>query len=205
MSVLPVTRPEAGRQRPYRSHPIKHPIRSRIRPHDAHRCGQPGQQHGRPRRSLSSEHIISTCCRLVSSFLTGDGPADPLVACEGYVFPCRPCLRVGGERRPEIRTVAIGSPPWMSSLAHDLLKDQASDTRVQLVFWDNRRQSEVDWPAPPISLLPLMHEFGDRPLRPSTRSYFPFRCTHRYAFPGLRQSIAVHEVPGTQLQCSGRL
>jgi hypothetical protein len=33
----------------------------------------------------------------------GDGPTDPLVACQGrYVFPCRPCLRVGCERRPEI-------------------------------------------------------------------------------------------------------
>ena len=36
-------------------------------------------------------------------FLYGDGPADPLVARERrYVFPCRPCLRVGGERLSEI-------------------------------------------------------------------------------------------------------
>jgi hypothetical protein len=48
----------------------KHPLGSRIRPHDAHRCGQPGQQHGRRIPSLSSEHTLSTCCRLVSSFLT---------------------------------------------------------------------------------------------------------------------------------------
>ena len=34
-------------------------------------------------------------------FLDGDGPADPLVACERrYVFPCCSCLRVGCERRP---------------------------------------------------------------------------------------------------------
>ena len=36
-------------------------------------------------------------------FLDGDGPADPLVARERrYVFPCRPCLRVGRERLSEI-------------------------------------------------------------------------------------------------------
>lgn len=36
-------------------------------------------------------------------FLDGDGPADPFVACEWrYVFPRRPCLRVGCERGPEI-------------------------------------------------------------------------------------------------------
>ena len=56
--------------RPPRIDPIKHPLRSRIRPQDAHRCGQPGQQHGRCIPSLSSEHTLSTCCRLVSSFLT---------------------------------------------------------------------------------------------------------------------------------------
>jgi hypothetical protein len=44
--------------------------RLRIRPQNAHRCGQPGQQHGRRIPSLSSEHTLSTCCRLVSSFLT---------------------------------------------------------------------------------------------------------------------------------------
>src|SRR4051812_12257503 len=37
---------------------------------DAHRCGQPGQQHGLRIPSLSSEQTLSTCCRLVSSFLT---------------------------------------------------------------------------------------------------------------------------------------
>ena len=36
-------------------------------------------------------------------FLDADGPANPLVACERcYVFPCRPCLSVGCERRSEI-------------------------------------------------------------------------------------------------------
>jgi hypothetical protein len=44
--------------------------RARITPHNLHRCGQPGQQHGRRIPSLSSEHTLSTCCRLVSSFLT---------------------------------------------------------------------------------------------------------------------------------------
>jgi hypothetical protein len=35
-----------------------------------HRCGQPGQQQGRRIPLLSCEHTLSTCCRLVSSFLT---------------------------------------------------------------------------------------------------------------------------------------
>ena len=35
-----------------------------------HRCGQPGQQHGRRIPSFSSEHTLSTCWRLVSSFFT---------------------------------------------------------------------------------------------------------------------------------------
>ena len=44
--------------------------RTRIRPQNANRCGQPGQQQGRRIPSLSCEHSLSTCCRLVSSFLT---------------------------------------------------------------------------------------------------------------------------------------
>jgi hypothetical protein len=44
--------------------------RARITPQNAHRCEQPGQQHGRRIPSLSSEHTLSTCCLLVSSFLT---------------------------------------------------------------------------------------------------------------------------------------
>jgi hypothetical protein len=79
-------------------------------------------------------------------FLDGDGPANPLVACERrYVFPCRPCLRVGCERRSEISGKIMyhtpgdsngcyRSPRLMAALAHDLLKDQAPDTRVQLGF-----------------------------------------------------------------------
>ncbi len=34
------------------------------------RCGQPDQQHGLRIPSLSSEHTLSACCLLVSSFLT---------------------------------------------------------------------------------------------------------------------------------------
>jgi len=44
--------------------------RPRVTAQNAHRCGQPGQQHGRRMPSLSSEHTLSTCCRLISSFLT---------------------------------------------------------------------------------------------------------------------------------------
>jgi hypothetical protein len=49
---------------------IKQPLGERITPPNAYRCEQPGQQHGRRIPSLSSEHTLSTCCRLVSSFLT---------------------------------------------------------------------------------------------------------------------------------------
>ena len=67
-SGLPVTRPKCRflAQTPLR----QTTIRARITPQNAHRCGQPGQQHGRRIPSLSSEHTLSTCCRLVSSFLT---------------------------------------------------------------------------------------------------------------------------------------
>ena len=94
-------------------------------------------------------------------FLDGDGPANPLVACERrYVFPCRPCLRVGCERRSEISGKIMyhtpgdsngcyRSPRLMSALAHDLLKDQAPDTRVQLGFRDYRRLTGSFADSPP--------------------------------------------------------
>jgi hypothetical protein len=121
---------------------IRQPFRARITPQNAHRCGQPGQQHGRRTPSLSSEHTLSTCCRLVSSFLTEmvqqihslrasgvmSSQAASAFASNASAFP-----RSAGRlctTPPEIRTAVIGSSCR--------LKDQASDTRVQLGFRDDR-------------------------------------------------------------------
>ena len=116
--------------------------RARITPKNAHRCEQPGQQHGRRIPSLSSEHTLSTCCLLVSSFLTemvqqihslrASGVMSSQAA-SAFASDASPCLRSAGSlctAPPEIRTVAI-------ELSHRL-KDQASDTRVQLGFPDYR-------------------------------------------------------------------
>jgi hypothetical protein len=119
--------------------------RTRIRPQNAHRCGQPGQQHGRRIPSLSSEHTLSTCCRLVSSFLTEmvqqihslrasgvmSSQAASAFASDAIAF--RRSAGTSCTTPPEIRTVVIG--------LSRRLKDQASDTRVQLGFWDYRHQS----------------------------------------------------------------
>ncbi len=118
--------------------------KARITPQNAHRCGQPGQQHGRRIPSLSSEHTLSTCCRLVSSFLTEmvqqihslrasgvmSSQAASAFASDAIAF-----RRSAGRlctTPPEIRTVVIG--------LSRRLKDQASDTRVQLGFRDYRGQ-----------------------------------------------------------------
>src|ERR1700741_199162 len=121
------------------------PLGARITPQNAHRCGQPGQQHGRLIPSLSSEHTRSTCCRLVSSFLTEmvqqihslrasgvmSSQAASAFASDAIAF-----RRSAGRlytTPPEIRTVVIG--------LSRRLKDQASDARVQLGFRDYGRLS----------------------------------------------------------------
>jgi hypothetical protein len=69
-------------------------------------------------------------------FLDGDGPADPLVARERrYVFPSRQCLRVGRERFSEIGGKIMYNSSGDLNGCHRL-KDQLSDTRVQLGFLD---------------------------------------------------------------------
>jgi hypothetical protein len=108
----------------------------------AHRCGQPGQQHGRRIPSLSSEHTLSTCCRLVSSFLTemvqqihslrASGVMSSQAA-SAFASDASAFWRSAGRlctTPPEIRTVVIG--------LSRRLKDQASDTRVQLGFRTHR-------------------------------------------------------------------
>jgi hypothetical protein len=112
---------------------------------NAHRCGQPGQQHGRRIPSSSSEHTLSTCSRLVSSFLTEmvqqihslrasgvmSSQAASTFASDAIAF-----RRSAGRlctTPPEIRTVVIG--------LSRRLKDQAFDTRVQLGFRDYHGQS----------------------------------------------------------------
>ena len=118
-----------------------------------HRCGQPGQQHGRRTPSFSSEHTLSTCCRLVSSFLTEmvqqihSLRASGVISSEAasaFASDASPCRRAAGSlctTPPEIRTVAIEPPRRLP----------VSDTRVQLGFRDHCGRSvhnnrmEGDW------------------------------------------------------------
>jgi len=77
-------------------------------------------------------------------FLDGDSPADPLVARERrYVFPGGQCLPVGRDRLSEISRKVMYDSFGDSNGCHRIirwLKDQASDTRVQLGFRDYRGQ-----------------------------------------------------------------
>jgi hypothetical protein len=55
-------------------------------------------------------------------FLDGDGPADPLVARERrYVFPCRPCLRVGRERLSEVSREVMYNSSGNSNGCHRVI------------------------------------------------------------------------------------
>ena len=121
------------------------PLGARITPQNAHRCGQPGQQHGRRMPSLSSEHTLSTCWRLVSSFLTemvqqihslrARGVMSSQAA-SAFASDASALRRSAGRScttPPEIRTVVI-------ELSRRL-EDQGSDTRVQLGFQDYRAQT----------------------------------------------------------------
>jgi hypothetical protein len=87
-------------------------------------------------------------------FLDGDGPADPLVACERrYVFPSRQCLRVGRERLSEISRETMYDSSGDLNGCHRTsrrLQDQASDTRVQLGFRDYRRLTGRFADSPPL-------------------------------------------------------
>jgi len=143
--------PDSQHRLPY----IKQPHGARITPQNAHRCGQPGQQHGRRIPSLSSEHTLSTCCRLVSSFLTemvqqihslrASGVMSSQAA-SAFASDASAFRRSAGRlcaTPPEIRTVVIG--------LSRRLKDEASDTRVQLGFRDYRGRSGSD----PVFELPL--------------------------------------------------
>jgi hypothetical protein len=107
-----------------------------------HRCGQPGQQQGRRIPSLSSEHTLSTCCRLVSSFLTemvqqihslrASGVMSSHAA-SAFASDVSALRRSAGRlcaTPPEIRAVVIR---WSRRLT-----DQASDTRLQPGCWDYR-------------------------------------------------------------------
>ena len=62
----------------------------------------PGQQHGRRIPSLSSEHTLFTCCRLVSSFLTEMVQQIHSLRARRYVFPRGACPGVGRERLSKI-------------------------------------------------------------------------------------------------------
>jgi hypothetical protein len=110
---------------------------------ECHRCGQPGQQHGRRIPSLSSEHTLSTCWCLVSSFLTemvqqihslrASGVMSSQAA-SAFASDVSAFRRSAGRlctTPPEIRTVVMARSRR--------LMDQASDTRVQLGLRDHRR------------------------------------------------------------------
>ena len=111
-----------------------------------HRCGQPGQQQGRRIPSLSCAHSLSTCCRLVSSFLTemvqqihslrASGVMSSQAA-SAFASDASAFRRSAGRlctTPPEIRTVVIE--------LFSRLEDQASDRRVQPRFRDYRGQQE---------------------------------------------------------------
>lgn len=129
--------------------PTSTTARSAITPPNAHRCGQPGQQHGRRIPSLSSEHTLSTCCRLVSTFLTemvqqihslrASGVMSSQAA-SAFASDASAFRRSAGRlcrSPPEIRMVVI-------ELSHRL-KDQAPDTKLQLGFRDYRGLSVRDF------------------------------------------------------------
>jgi len=112
-----------------------------IPPQNAHRCEQPGQQHGRRIPSLSSEHTLSTCCRLVSSFLTemvqqihslrasGVMSSQAASAFASDVSALRRSAGRSCATPPEIRTVVIG--------LSRRIEDQASDARVNSDLREN--------------------------------------------------------------------
>jgi hypothetical protein len=94
---------------------------------------------------MSSEHTLSTCCRLVSSFLTemvqqihslrasGVMSSQAASAFASDVIAFRRSAGRLCTTPPEIRTVVIG--------LSRTLKDQAPDTKVQLGFRDYRGRS----------------------------------------------------------------
>jgi hypothetical protein len=112
-----------------------------------YRCGRPGQQQGHRIPSLSSEHTLSTCCRLVSSFLTemvqqihslrASGVMSSQAA-SAFASDASAFRRSAGglwTTPPEIRTVVI-------ELSRRP-KDQESDMRVQPGVPHFRRQPET--------------------------------------------------------------
>jgi hypothetical protein len=65
--------------------------------------------------------------------LDGDGPADPLVARERrYVFPGRQCLRVGGQRLPEISRKIMYDSLGDSNCCHGVIS-QAKGSSIRYV------------------------------------------------------------------------
>lgn len=105
---------------------------------ECHRCGQPGQQHGRRMPSLSSEHTRSTCCRLVSSFLTEMVQQIHSLRARG-VMSSQAASAFGSDvsvfRRSTGSLWTTPSEIWTVVIEPSRkLKDQASPTRVQLLI-----------------------------------------------------------------------
>ena len=108
------------------------------------RTARPAARPPHPFFELRAQPFDMLPPRLI--FLDGDGPADPLVTRERrYVFPSRQCLRVGRERLSEISRETMYDSSGDLNGCHRTsrrLKDQASDTRVQLGFRDYHLRSQ---------------------------------------------------------------
>ena len=129
---------------------------------NAHRCGQPGQQHGRRTPSLSSEHTLSTCCRLVSSFLTEMAQQIHSLRASG-VMSSQAASAFASDASAFRRSAGrlCTTPPETRMDVIELsrrLKDQASDTRVQLKMPVVSRTSRQLYLSKP--RLPLRNSIG---------------------------------------------
>ena len=146
---LPVTRPKCRFLA--QTSLLQTTARTRIRPQNAHRCGQPGQQQGRRIPSLSCEHGLSTCCRLVSSFLTEMVQQIHSLRASG-VMSSQAASAFASDASAFRRSAGrlCATPPEIWTVVIDpsrRLKDQASDTRVQLGFRDYHLRSQDKRPG----------------------------------------------------------
>ena len=125
---------------------LKRPLGARITQQNAYRCGQPGQQHGRRIPSLSSEHTLSTCCRLVSSFLTETVQQIHSLRASG-VMSSQAANAFSSDASAILRSAGrLCTTPWEIRIVviglSRRLKDQTSDRRVQLRFGHYRGTSD---------------------------------------------------------------
>jgi hypothetical protein len=116
-----------------------------------YRCGQPGQQHGRRMPSFSSERTLSTCCRLVSSFLTEMVQQIHSLRASG-VMSSQAASALASDMSASRRSAGslCTTPPEIRMVVIERsrgLRDQTSDRRIQPGFWDSRRWPGLGGPA----------------------------------------------------------